>query len=202
MTSVSSAVKKRRKSRARLRRRPAKEESVLRWVRVARSRGMKERDLVYELHVRRGFGLPKVARLLRVDLKVVRRCWRQHMAERAGAVRPPRIVPPLSVRSEEDVVALREQVCAALWETVVETFAAVPEGKAGAGDANEMEGGAVSPPMMTVRMRALKQMGRLYGVGGKKQRSAKRDAVPVRCATPEEIAESVRERMRGREGRI
>lgn len=168
--------------------------SLRRWVRGARVKGLTGTELVFELHVRRGLALRKVAKVLRLDLGEVRERWLEiQMARAAMAPQRERVVRPLEVRSEGDVVALREQVCVALWETVMETFA---ERKPGDGDANEMVGGSVSQSMMRVRMRALKQMGRLYGVGGGRRARAKKDVEPVACATREEIAEAVRKRLR------
>ena len=190
MTSASSATKKGRKSRARVRRRPVKAASLRRWVRAARRRGVTGPGLVYELHVRRGLPLPEVALMLRASLREVRRHWRQHRAECAGvaqAAKPPRILLPLP-RSKEDVVALRERVGLALWETVVAAFGEGP-GKREGGD-----GAVTEPPSMalvSVRLKALRQMGRLYGVSTRRRvkRGGRAAEVGVKvCATPEEIA--------------
>ncbi|WP_395732198.1 hypothetical protein [Prosthecobacter sp.] len=199
MTAVSSGAKKGRKSRAKVLRRPVKEASVRRWVRAARRRGVTGPGLVYELHVRRGLPLPEVAVMLRVSLREVRRYWRQHRAECAGvaqAAKPPRILPPLP-RSKEDVVALRERVGLALWETVVASFGEGP-GKSEGGD-----GAVPEPPSMalvSVRLKALRQMGRLYGVSDRrrgKRGGRAAEVGPQVCAAPEEIAGLVRERLRG-----
>ena len=204
MTSSSSATKKGRKSRAKVRRRPVKEASLRRWVRAARRRGVAGPGLVYELHVRRGLPLPEVAVMLRASLREVRRYWRQHRAECAGvaqAAKPPRILLPLP-RSKEDVVALRERVGLALWETVVEAFGEGP------GTSESGDGAAPEPPSMalvSVRLKALRQMSRLYGVSAKRRGKSGGRAAEVGqevCATPEEIAGLVREWRWSRGGQV
>ena len=205
MNSASSATKKGRKSRAKVRRRAVKEASVRRWLRRARAKGMRGPGLVHELHVRRGMSLPKVARVLRLRPEVVRRHWRKSCAERAAAgkaAKPPRVLPPLVPQSEEDVAALRERVGLALWETVVASFGE------GTGKSEGGDGAVGQPPSMalaSVRLRALRQMGRLYGVSIRKR--GKRggrvaEVGAVGCATPEEIAGLVRERLRSRGGQV
>lgn len=158
---------------------------------------MKGPGLVHELHVRRGMPLPKVARVLRMRPEVVRRHWRKHCAERARATqaaKPPGILPPLVPQSKEDVAELRERIGLMLWETVAATFGEGP-GKRESGD-----GALTEPPSMalvSVRLKALRQMGRLYGVSTRKRGKRGGRAAEVEsqvCATPEEIAEAVRDR--------
>lgn len=164
--------------------------SLRRWVRGARVKGLTDTELVFELHVRRGLALRKVAKVLRVGLGKVREHWWEiRMARAALAPKRERVLPPLAPRSEEDLVALRECVSVALWETVVGTFG-VPEATV----EGENEAAAQVPaPMLSVRLRALRQMARLYDVDCQ-GRVAAAEEVPVACATPEEIAEMVRER--------
>ena len=204
----TSSPKKARASRAKVRRRDVKAASLRRWLRRARGKGMKGPELVFDLHVRRGMTLAKVARVLGLGVKVVRELWRQYHA--AGTVRAPVVVPKSRAellagapRSEEDFTGLRERVCLELWETVVATFS-VPEMAMEA--EGENEGGdeaglpMAKPAMLSVRMRALKQMGKLYGLDGKR-RDSETEEVRTCCATPEEIVEMVREwrRERGEE---
>ena len=185
-----SSSKKAREGGVRTGRR-VKMASLRRWVRRARVKGLTGMELVFELHVRRGLALRKVAKVLRLGLGEVREHWWEIRVSRAAlAPKRERVLPPLAPRSEEDLVALREHVSVALWETVVATFA-VPEVTV----AGENEGAALVPaPMLSVRLRALRQMARLYDVDCKGRAAA---VVPVACATPEEIAEAVRERKRG-----
>ncbi len=200
-----SSSKKAREGGVRARRR-VKMASLRRWVRGARVKGLTGTELVFELHVRRGLALRKVAKVLRVGLGVVREHWWEIREARAAQAaledKPERVRPPLAPQSERDVAALREHVSVALWETVVATFA-VPEGRLEAeGEDDDAERAALpSPSMLSVRVKALRQMARLYDVDCQ-GRTAAAAVVPVSYATPEEIEESVRKWMRGRESRI
>ena len=166
-----------------------------RWLARARGKGMTGAALVFELRVRRGLSLREAAEVLGMRLWEVREFWRESCALRAVlAPKPEKVLPVQALRSEEDVTALREQVSVALWETVVGTYAEVQGNAEGE---KEWGVGAVSPmtnpPLLHVRLRALRQMSKLYGVDCEGRAAA--EAVPVNCATPEEIAESVREWM-------
>jgi hypothetical protein len=163
------------------RRRPhARARGLRRW--LARAQGLEQGltvpELVHELHVRRGLPLPEVAQVLGMSLEEVRK----HRPQRGAAaeVRAP--------ESEADFTGLRERIGVALWETVMATYS---EGNPGAENAEE---GVPAPvpkaAMLPVRIRALKQIGKLYG-GGRKKRGG--DDVPREYATPEEIVEAVRE---------
>ncbi len=192
----ASSPKKKRASRAKVRRRGVQRASLRRWLARARGKGLTGADLVFELRVRRGLSLRAAAGVLGMRLWEVREFWRESCAARAALVpKPERVLPVRAPKSEGDVTALREQVSVALWETVVGTFAEV---QGNAGGEKEWGVGAVSPmtnpPMLSVRLRALRQMSKLYGVDCQGRAAA----VPVNCATPEEIAESVREWMGSR----
>lgn len=145
--------------------------------------GVTDAELVFELHVRRGLPLPEVAQVLGLSLKAVREYC--PLKEAKPEARAP--------QGEADVTALRERVGTALWETVAATFA---EGRL---DAEGKEAGVAAPPMLSVRIRALKQIAKLYGVGRENRARASRvrECVTPVCATPEEIVELVRE-WRGR----
>ncbi len=154
----------------------ARLRGLRRW--VGKAQGLKMPDLVFELHVLRGLSLPEVAQVLDLGVETVRAHWPQRGT--AGAWRAP--------QTEADVAGLREHIGVVLWETVAATFA---EGMA---DAKNGEAGAPAEPkpaMLSIRIRALKEIAQLYDVGPKKKRDD--DCVPSVCATPEEIAESVRE---------
>ncbi len=103
----------------------------------------------------------------------------KHRPQRGAA---PEVRAPVS---EADFTGLRERIGVALWETVAATY---PEMTPNA--ENEGVGApAPKPPMLSVRIRALKQIGKLYGGGWKKQGG---DGVRTECATPKEIVEAVR----------
>jgi hypothetical protein len=187
-----SSSKKAREGGVRAGRR-VKMASLRRWVRGARVKGLTGTELVFELHVRRGLSLRKVAKVLRLGLGEVReQWWESRMARAALAPKRERVLPPLAPRSEGDLVALRERVSVALWETVVGTFAGSESTVVGENE----QAVVVAAPMLSVRLRALRQMASLYDVDCK-GRAAAAVVVPVGCATPEEIAEAVRARIRG-----
>lgn len=174
---------------------------------------MEAEEVVVELHVRQGRPLREVARALGVDGTLMPELWRRtqrRMAERA----PQR---------EVEFTALREQICAALWQTVECTFPKVPLPAAPhAGRELALQMGAdgqmelplrfslppeplptpepPSAPMLTVRLRALDQLAKLYDVGvGRSPSGAEAEEGPY--AMPEEIAEAVRLRMLEMHGR-
>lgn len=101
--------------------------------------------------------------MLGLSLEKVRVYWRQSCVAQSALtrkrVRAPRSEGKMGFvvsapKSKGDFAALRERVGLALWETVLVTFA-VPEG-------------TVAASMLAVRVRALRQMAKLYGMGGKR----------------------------------
>ncbi len=177
-------------------RRVVKVASLRRWVRRARGKGVPGPELVFELRVRRGLKLREVAEVLGLGVAEVRELWRESCEARATPPAPLRAdVSAVAPRSKGDFAALREHVSVALWETVVETFA-VPEVTAEDGD-GVAQSKAFSR-MVSVRIKALKRMGKLYGLGRKRRGGRSAEFVSSACATPEEIAELVREWRRER----
>ena len=117
----------------------------------------------------------------------VHECW-QKSKERSAVHNPKTVVERTALREYRGVI---------LWETVEATFA---EGEVGQGRGKGgVEGERPKPPMLLLRLKALKQIGKLYGLEERKK--AKRvEPEPVACATPEEIAALVGEWRRRREG--
>ena len=154
-----------------------------RWLGRARALGLREpEDLVFELHVRQGLPLLVVAQALDLNLATVRALW--EVCRVARAARAP--------QSEAELAALREHLSAVLWQTVEATFPAVPLLGAEE-DEEEEEPGLPTPPMLSVRLKALDQIAKLYDVGV--VQSAAAGSGPLPYATPEEIAEDVRLRV-------
>ena len=106
-----------------------------------------------------------------------------------------RVGGAVAAQREVDVAGLREQIGVVLWETVEATFA---EGKGDAKDAEDERPAVPRASMLSVRLKALRQIGKLYGLGDGRKGKV-REPVPVACATPEEIAALVRARQE-REG--
>ena len=170
---------------------------------------MEAEEVVVELHVRQGRPLREVARALGVDGALMPELWRRK--QRRLAERAP--------QREEEFTALREQICAALWQTVECTFPKVPLPAAGAVDSTLRMGAdgqmelplrfslppvpvltpePPSAPMLTVRLRALDQLAKLYDVGVARSAAETEEGPYV---MPEEIAEAVRLRMLAMHGR-
>ena len=155
-----------------------------RWLRRARALGLREpEDLVFELHVRQGLPLLVVAQALELNLATVRALW--EVCRVARAAKAP--------QSEAEMAALREHLSAVLWQTVEATFPAVPLLGAEEDDEEEEEPGLPTPPMLSVRLKALDQIAKLYDVGV--VQSAAAGSGPLPYATPEEIADEVRLRV-------
>ncbi len=199
---------KKRASRAKVRRRTVGAASLRRWVARARKRGLTVAELVFELRVRRGLGLLGAAEVLGLALEEVGEHWgprRAACAARVPAPQPKVDFGALARQAEADVAGLREHVGLALWETVVATFP-VPEVTMEAEGENEGAEEATAepalptaePPMLSVRIRALTEIGKLYGLGSRSREARSTGDVAPACATPEEIVALVREWRRER----
>ncbi len=150
------------------------------WLERVRALGLTLPQIVFELHVRQGLPLLAVARVLGLGVEQARELWLQSRAARAAQ----------APQSESDFALLREHISAALWQTVEATF---PHVMADAEDDEDAEPPApVTPPMLSVRLKALDQIAKLYDLSVE-QRAA--GFAPLPYATPEEIALSVRERV-------
>ena len=123
------------------------------WLARARALGLTEPQVVFELHVRQGLPLLEVARVLGVGLEAARELWLQSRAARAA----------LAPQSALDFTSIREHISAALWQTVEATFPDVMS-MADAEDEDADPPGASSPPMLSVRLKALDQIAKLYDI--------------------------------------
>lgn len=156
------------------------------WLDRARGLGLTEPQVVFDLHVRQGLPLLDVARVLEVGLEAVRGLWLQSRAARAAQ----------APQSEPDFTALREHIAATLWQTVESTF---PDVMAAADEDEDADPPAApTPPMLSVRLKALDQIAKLYDITLETPAS---DQGPLPYTTPEDIAVSVRERVLGLYGR-
>lgn len=162
----------------RKRRRHARAVGFRRWLAREQGRGreLKVRELVHELHVRRGQSLAETAQVLGLSVQVVRKHRPKTKRRTASLAELP--------KREVDLAGMRERIGVMLWQTVEETFFENT-------DAAKGRAARRRPPMMAIRMKALKQMAKLYGFGRKKRGGG---GVSPTCATPEKIVEAVRER--------
>lgn len=157
-----------------------------RWIARRRGLGMTGREMVFELHVRQGRPLVEVAELLEMPLAEARVEWgllRAEMAERAP-------------RAEAEFTMLREQLAAGLW-TVVEQSQPRERSLDDAG--REVETAvAPCPRLLALRLRALDQISKLYGVNLERPEE---DHSPLPYAAPAEIAQEVRRKVLALHGR-
>ncbi|WP_397383456.1 hypothetical protein [Prosthecobacter sp.] len=150
------------------------------WLARARALGLTEPQVVFELHVRQGLPLLAVARVLGLGVEQARELWLQSRAARAA----------LAPQSELDFTALREHISAALWQTVEATFPDVMSMADADEDADPPN--ASSPPMLSVRLKALDQIAKLYDITLEQRPAA---FAPLPYATPDDIADDVRLRV-------
>lgn len=150
------------------------------WLARARALGLTEPQVVFELHVRQGLPLLEVARVLGVGVEAVRELWLQSRAARAA----------LAPQSELDFTSMREHIGAALWQTVEATFPDVMSMADADEDADPP--GPSSPPMLSVRLKALDQIAKLYDITLEQRPAA---FAPLPYATPDDIADDVRLRV-------
>ncbi len=161
---------------------------------MVRERGRTVPEVVYELHVQRGFSLLQISRILEVSVEEVERHWEEGRAA----------LQEQAPKSEADFTALREQISLMLWRTVEATYeegtraAGGGEAAAAALAAGTVDAVIPKPPMMSVRLRALKQLCELYGVRTEGRAGAE-EVKRAPYATPEEIVGWVRD-WRVREG--
>ena len=156
------------------------------WLDRARGLGLTEPEVVFDLHVRQGLPLLAVAQVLGLGVEAVRGLWRQSRAARTAQ----------TPQSEPDFIALREHIAATLWQTVESTFPDVMW--MAEADEEADPPGAPTPPMLSVRLKALDQIAKLYDITLETPGS---DQGPLPYTTPEDIAVSVRERVLGLFGR-
>lgn len=159
--------------------------ALRRWLERARALGLREEELVFELHVRLGLPLLEVARVLGLGAERVLELWARGRALRAA--RAP--------QCETDFSGLREHLCAVLWQTVEETFPSLlhePDDDESAADSR------ASAPMLSVRLKALDQIAKLYDVGLVQHTAG---FSPLPYSTPDDIADDVRQRVLEMHGR-
>lgn len=150
------------------------------WLARARGLGLTEPQVVFDLHVRQGLPLLAVAQVLGLGLEAVRELWLQSRAARAAQ----------APQSEPDFTALREHISCALWQTVEATFPDVMADADADEDADPPN--APSPPMLSVRLKALDQIAKLYDITLEQRPAA---FAPLPYATPDDIADDVRMRV-------
>lgn len=159
---------------------PPAPKGLRRWLGRARALGLTAPQLVFELHARQGVPLLEVAHVLELGLETVRGHWLE--ARTARAAQAP--------QTDADFSLLREHLCEVLWQTVEATYPEVVLAAEEGADADAPA--ASSPPMLSVRLKALDQIAKLYDLSVEQSTPA---SGPLPYATPEDIAHEVRQRL-------
>lgn len=113
-----------------------------------------QRQAVFELHCRQGYSLEEVGVMLGVSTKMASHHWAE--LKRALAEQAP--------STPEQMTAVREEIAARLWAAVEETHGRL-EVVGTDGEVTTVNE-AATPQMLAVRLRALEQLAKLYGVCG------------------------------------
>lgn len=143
-----------------------------RFVRKQHAYGMCNRQSVWELHVKQGLTLTKVAEIM--DLSIPRVCamyreWREFLIANCP-------------KTSNDFLAMREELNAQLDSVINDACADRKDSR-----------------MMAIRLKAIEQKARLYGLNLEQKADGDSDGVPY--ATPDEIAEAVQKRAMEMHGR-
>jgi len=153
--------------------------AVRRWLQRVKTMGLSQRQVIWELHVRQGKPLLEIASILKISLEGVCNHWR-HIRESIAENAP---------KTEADYIAVREELHAVLRQTIEETYQKakiIENGK-------EIElSMPTCPKMLAIRLKAVDQIARLYGVNQEVQ-AVGTGTLPY--ATPAEIMDAVRQRV-------
>ncbi len=122
-------------------------------LRRMRALGMHQRQMVFEMHCREGRSLREIAEALGVTRDVVGYHWRQVQAQLAQN----------APRTAEQLTAVREEIATRLWATVEQTYGRTEVFEEGTMQVQEAP---PTPPLLAIRLRALEQLSKLYGVAG------------------------------------
>lgn len=124
------------------------------WQRRSGALRLHQRQAVFELHCRQGYSLHEVGVMLGVSTKTAAHHWAE--LKRMLAEEAP--------RTPEQWIAVREEIAARLWAAVEQTHGR-SEFVGEDGEVTTVEE-AATPQMLAVRLRALEQIAKLYGVCG------------------------------------
>lgn len=143
--------------------------------------GMSTKLVIFELHCRQGRSLPDVAAIMGLSHEGVRRHWVAIQADIAAQ----------APSTPEQFTAIRETIDAHLQATIEATYARAEVVDEKTGEATVIEMPA-NPQMLAVRLKALDQRAKLYGVNLEQQ--AQESGTPP-YAAPDIIAEEVKRKI-------
>lgn len=143
--------------------------------------GLSTRQAVFELHARQGRTLAEVAEIMGLSLSGIYQHWQ---AIKADIVANAPTTP-------EQFVAIREEIAARLMATIESTHSRAEFVDEATGKATVIEMPAC-PKMLAVRLKALDQLAKLYGVNLEQQAQ---DTGQQPYSAPDEIASEVRQKI-------
>jgi DNA-binding CsgD family transcriptional regulator len=143
--------------------------------------GLSTRQAVFELHARQGRTLAEVAEIMGLTLSCIYQHW-QAIKDDIVANAPT---------TPEQFTALREEIAARLFATIENTYARAEFVDETTGKATVIEM-PPCPKLLAVRLKALDQLSKLYGVNLEQQAQ---DGAQPPYAAPDEIADEVRQKI-------
>lgn len=152
-----------------------------RWLENRKVLGHTNRMVVVDLHVRKGKSLTEVAEALGITPQAVGQHWKDARQEIAAH----------APTTEEDFIALREEMCARLRHTIEQTHIWMPVEDPKTGQEVMMEI-PPTPQTLAIRLKAIEQLSKLYGVNLEREAAA---TGPSPYAAPEQIAEDVKAKL-------
>lgn len=143
---------------------------------------LQQRQAVFELHCRQGYSLREVGAMLGMPITTAQHHWAE--LKRMLAEETP--------MTPEEMTTMREEIAARLWVMVEQTHGRT-EVTGEDGEVTRVEE-APTPQMLAVRLRALEQIARLYGVYGEASAAGSSPAL-LPHEMPAELAVAVRQRQ-------
>jgi len=155
--------------------------AVRRWQERQYALGSTQRMAIFELHVRQGKSITDIALMLGIGVPAVCNHWaiiKAELAEKAPS-------------SDVDFISLREELAARLRATIDETHSFMPVKDVETGE-EIMMGVPTEPKMLAIRLKAIEQLSKLYGVNMEREEAA---SGPPPYEAPEAIGEMVKARL-------
>lgn len=148
--------------------------------------GLTQRQCIYQMHVRQGMSLMKIADALELSCSAVYQHWEKIREE----------IYKLAVKTPEQQAEMRDKITSLLWTTVDETMEnTTTQIDAGTGEEVEVEA-PVTPQQQAIRLKALDQLARAYGLY-----EAETADTGQSYSAPDDVVQRVRAKMLELNGR-